>query len=118
MESARHEGDPVGSPLVGRRRGQEARGRRPADPGRRVLADGKRLLSGAEDGEAILWDVASGSAIRRFRTAAPRIASVAILPDGRRALVAGGQRMTYDFAGYLALIDLETGEVLRCFEGL
>jgi WD40 repeat protein/serine/threonine protein kinase len=71
-----------------------------------VFPDGKRLLTGDGGGLLQIWDVATGKEIKRIEQAA-FIDSVAVLPDGKRALVTG-------VAG-ARLYDLESGRELRNF---
>jgi WD40 repeat protein len=52
--------------------------------------DGKQLVSGGQNQDLILWDVATGEAVRRFVGHAAEIHSVAFSPDGRR-IVSGGE---------------------------
>lgn len=47
----------------------------------RFSPDGSRLISGGYDGQAIVWDVASGVAVRRHRHG-KHVSSVAVSPDG------------------------------------
>jgi hypothetical protein len=74
-----------------------------------VLADGRRALSGSEDGTLRLWDLESGVELRRFEM--PHSHWVAILADGRRALSGSedGMLRLWD-------LDLESGVELRRFE--
>jgi hypothetical protein len=92
------------------------------------LPDGRRVLSGsgwpAGDGTLRLWDSESGQELRRMqmprlplavgaagaREASGEIHSLALSPDGRRALAGSA-------GGLVILWDLETGKVLRRFEG-
>jgi len=47
--------------------------------------DGKRALSGSDDGTARLWDVESGRELRRMDVKSG-VTALAFLPDGRRAI--------------------------------
>src|SRR4051794_18853391 len=49
-----------------------------------VLPDGHRVLSGGADGTLRLWDLESGTELRRFLGHAERVEAVAVLPDGHR----------------------------------
>jgi WD40 repeat protein len=73
------------------------------------LPDGSAVTSGA-DGWIAIWDPASGRRVRTIDTGALEFGSLAISSDGRRALT-GGWRVP------ASLWDLETGELLRRFEG-
>jgi WD40 repeat protein len=69
---------------------------------------GGRLLSVADDGgQAILWDLATATLLRRFSFAElGNLRSVAVLPDGERAVLGS-------YSGHLALVSLAEGRVLR-----
>ena len=73
-----------------------------------ALPDGRHALSGYYDGTLWLWDLETGAEIRRFQ-AADGLRSLALLPDGRRAIA--GSDTT------IQLWDLETGRELRRIEG-
>ena len=47
------------------------------------------LLSGSEDGQAILWDTSNGSAVRKFNLGRP-ITGIAVRPDGKQFAATGG----------------------------
>ncbi len=53
----------------------------------RFGADGRSLLSAAEDGEAILWEIPSGKLVQRWKPVADAC-GVAIAPDGATLAVA------------------------------
>jgi WD40 repeat protein len=53
--------------------------------------DGSRLLTGAEDGHARLWDLATGEVVASLPHKHP-VWAVAFGPDGRTALTASGKR--------------------------
>jgi hypothetical protein len=75
-----------------------------------LSADGKRALSGHEDGYLNLWDLHRGKLIRSFPGAKPkwdRIHSVWLLPDGKRALASQQNSVK--------LWDISAGKVLRTF---
>jgi len=61
-------------------------------------------------GELILWDIESGSELRRVTGHSNWINGVAFSPDGQTALSASSD-------GTLILWDIETGSVIRHFEG-
>src|SRR5262245_19732765 len=53
-----------------------------------VTPDGQRILTGSNDGPARLWAVETGKELHQFDDRL-HCASVAISPDGKRALVGG-----------------------------
>jgi WD40 repeat protein len=57
-----------------------------------------------------LWDLESGGELRRFEGHRGGVTTVAVLPDGQRAL-------SGSFDGTLRLWDLENGAELACFIG-
>jgi WD40 repeat protein/serine/threonine protein kinase len=56
-----------------------------------LSADGRRLLTGAVDGKAQLWDVEHRSLIATM-TYPGRISTVALSPDGKRAIAGGADQ--------------------------
>jgi hypothetical protein len=50
--------------------------------------DGRLLLSGGQDNEACLWEVATAKAVRRFPGHKQGVAEVAFAPDGRTVMTA------------------------------
>jgi WD40 repeat protein len=76
-----------------------------------VSPDGRRILScGWHDRTMILWDRETGRMIRRYGQQGGVKFSVAISPDGRRALSGSEDAV-------LRLWDLESGDVIREFRG-
>lgn len=63
--------------------------------------DGKRALSGSEDGTARLWDVATGTEARRFEGHTNEVTAVTFSPDGARILTGSADRTVrlWDVAG-------------------
>ena len=60
--------------------------------------DGKRLLTGSDDGTLCQWEVAVdkpgvGSFVGSLHTGQEAVTSVAFLPDGKRAVTSGRDRM-------------------------
>jgi len=76
--------------------------------------DGETVLSSGWDGYVILWDVATGAEIRRFRNGershSGRVTNVAYSPDGTTAA-------SCDSDGLIILWDVATGDEIRNFEG-
>lgn len=72
-----------------------------------ALLPGGRLLSVADaGGQAILWDIGSAKALRKFSFEnMGNLRSVAVLPEGERALVGS-------WSGHLALVSLSDARVL------
>jgi WD40 repeat protein len=72
--------------------------------------DSRRLLSGANDGTARLWDVEAGHPLARYPLHARSVLGVAVSPDGRWVLLAGDDRNAW-------LCDLARASEPRCFAG-
>jgi WD40 repeat protein len=82
-----------------------------------VSADGTLALSGSRDRTLILWDVATGQALRRFGSTdgsaeghLDRITAVAMTPDARYGLSGSADNT-------LILWDLNTGTIVQRFVG-
>jgi WD40 repeat protein len=71
--------------------------------------DGRTVATGREGGGWILWDVATGRAIRRFGEDSEGVSVLAFSPDGRWVATPGD--------GIVRLWDVETGAESRHFEG-
>jgi WD40 repeat protein len=70
--------------------------------------DGKRILSGGRDRTIAVWDLNTGKLLETI-THTASAEKLAVLPDGKRFLVAGGRSMD--------LYDLGSGKVLRSYPG-
>ena len=88
------------------------------------MPDGRHALTGEDPGllpgEMILWDLATGDIIRRYGAdlgdGIENVRSIAIDPEGRRALVGYGKTMAA--ADYSAILyDIESGDMIRALDG-
>src|SRR4051812_37121994 len=82
--------------------------------------DGKRAVTGASDGTARLWDLASGKALRVFAGPRTGLHDVALSGDGRRILTTSGLRPDGGIAHHdfrVQLWDTATGKELGRFAG-
>jgi len=75
----------------------------------RYTPDGQRLLSTADGGETLLWDLAGGSVVH-LEGHHDRVVGVAFSPDGQRLV-------TSSFDGTARIWDARTGAVLHVLEG-
>lgn len=71
--------------------------------------DGQHLLTGSQDGTAILWDARTGQQLRTLKAHRENVASVAISPDGQQGL-------TGSMDGTAILWELRSGKPLRTFK--
>jgi len=78
--------------------------------------DSKRAYSSSWDGFIIEWDINSGRELRRFADDAMRPHGIAVSPDGKLLLAAGGvfSQATGDTA--IRLWDLDSGVLLKKFD--
>lgn len=72
--------------------------------------NGKQIVTGSGDKTAKLWDITTGTEIRRFEGHTSGITSLAISPDGKHLLTGSRDSL-------LKLWDIKTGEEVKCFEG-
>lgn len=85
--------------------------------------DGKLAIVGSESSGAAAWEVARGKQSRQYGDNSDCINAVAVSPDGKTALMAGGYSrrensgITEGVDTSIRLYDLETGALLRKFEG-
>jgi serine/threonine protein kinase len=75
-----------------------------------LTADGRRGLSGGDDGTLRLWDLDERRTLRRLSGHSAAVMSVALTPDGRRAISGG-------WDGTIRLWDLAGGVLLHTFTG-
>lgn len=73
-----------------------------------LAPDGRRLATGAREGDLCLWDIQTGNAVRRFPNITMHVMALAFSPDGRW-LLSGSNDSKKD---QLQLWDAETGEEL------
>lgn len=87
------------------------RGRAPVDS---VAFDpsGRRFASGSWDGDARVWDLASGKALVTIPYGAEYVHAVAFSPDGK--LVATGGN---DPRGYVKIWNAQSGQLVKAFHG-
>lgn len=71
--------------------------------------DGRRLVSASRDRDAILWDVATGNALRVLRAHFGPVSDARFSPDGRWIVTAGPRS--------IGLWKASTGELVRLLEG-
>ncbi len=69
-------------------------------------SDGHLLLTSSEDGTTRLWEAETGRVIRRIESRREPGSSAGLFPDGRRALICGGDQEA-------RIVDLRSGETLR-----
>jgi serine/threonine protein kinase/WD40 repeat protein len=80
-------------------------------PLRAVFVPGDRfVLSVDGDGQVRVWDIATAEEVRRFDVQTNGVFSVAVSPDGARALTASWDKT-------VRLWDVSTGKELRTFKG-
>jgi WD40 repeat protein len=72
--------------------------------------DGSTCLTASEDDTAHLWDVVSGSELRRFQGHENWVSACAFSPDGHTCLTASGDNTA-------RLWDVVSGVKLRCLQG-
>ena len=75
-----------------------------------LTADGKRAVSGSSDGTSILWDLASGQALKTLTGHANGVTAVNVTPDGKCAVSGFSD-------GTCILWDLESGKALKTLVG-
>lgn len=83
--------------------------------------DGTQALSGDIGGTIILWNLEDGTEIKRFDARLDWVLGLAFTPDGKQFVAGGSDNLNQaeldPDAAELSLWDIETGEVVRNFEG-
>jgi WD40 repeat protein len=82
-------------------------------------ADGRAAISVASDGSVRLWDLHSGAELVQVEgaSASAELISPAFLPDGRTVLAAMRDPALGAADSRLAVVDSETGQIARVFDG-
>ncbi len=78
--------------------------------------DGKTLATGSTDHTARIWDVATGSEIRRFKGHRAAVSAVAISPDGNLLATAGACHFKGGGEHSVRVWDLGTGRLIRLLD--
>lgn len=74
-------------------------------PSLRFSPDGKRIVSGSEDGSARIWDAVTGQTLRIITNRNALVNSVAFSTDGKRVYVGGADNMVW-------MLDLEVQDLI------
>lgn len=79
--------------------------------------DGRFVFTVGKDGRAILWNIATGEEVVRFKGHQGAVWSVAFSPDGQQVLTGGGVDGQEGGKGSVRLWDVATGTEVKRFEG-
>ncbi len=86
------------------------------------VRDGNELISASEDGTVRFWDAATGKELKRFSTANERFYALALSPDAKTLVLAGGvsplnwrSNRQLEKSTTLRFINTETGKEVRTF---
>ncbi|GMU84627.1 MAG: hypothetical protein AMXMBFR47_44960 [Planctomycetota bacterium] len=79
--------------------------------------DGRRIVTGSEDGTAKVWDAATGQELLTLAGHAGLVLSVAYSPDGTRIVTGGGPWGQGENPGDVKVWDAATGRLLRELRG-
>ncbi len=71
--------------------------------------DGKKMISGADDNKVIMWDVATGIIIKRFKHHVGPIQALLISPNGKQVLIASNKK--------IKIRDIASGQLKRVIRG-
>ncbi|MEL6288428.1 MAG: c-type cytochrome [Pseudomonadota bacterium] len=63
-----------------------------------LLADGRRAVTGADDGSITLWDLESGARLAREKPHTGKVLSIDVAPDGRRFVSASWDGSAHTFS--------------------
>jgi small GTP-binding protein len=75
-----------------------------------VTPDGRRVISGSNDGTVRVWDLGTGQCLATLENHIDFVWGVAVTPDGRRVISGSDD-------GTVRVWDLETGQCLATLEG-
>ena len=78
-------------------------------------SDGRRVLTGGNDGRAIVWEAATGRAIRALDARHEEVESVAFSRDGKRAMITSEDPLAMSAGGAAQVFDLATGKSVQAF---
>ena len=89
-----------------------------------ITHDGKRVISGSEDGSLLIWDIENRNCIKRFTGHMNSISCLSMTPDGKTAISGSGEHID-DGEGYsethenlARLWDIEHGESHSAIEAI
>jgi len=83
---------------------------------RMVLTPDGQLITGSMDGEIDIWDVKSGTGLKRLEEHMERISCMVLLPDNRTLIVgSGGLTGCTDGGDEIRTWDIKTGQSLKKF---
>jgi len=80
------------------------------------VPDGRFLISGAEDGECIIWDVKEHRQVASLKGESEQVGYVAVSPDGKQLAICDVKKHVeiWDIASRKRVVDFTTGEGIMC----